>query len=116
MAHPKGNKPGVYAGQMAGESPSEKFANPMGSGSGDTDIAGMKSASGSDSEMIGFQTSGYIDKQGTPYGEAAKFNFMPPGMDISNQENVEIHDMAMKKLVATSYPGDGWGSSRDIPE
>ncbi len=110
------NMAGKYAGQLKGEMPNEKFAEPMGGASGDTDVTGMSSAAGSNSEMTGFQTSGYIDKQGTPYGEAAKFNFMPPGMDINNQENAEIHDMPMKKLVATSYPGDGWGGSRDIPE
>jgi hypothetical protein len=85
-------------------------------GAPSTDIVGMKSSSGSDSEMVGFQTSGYIDKQGTPHGDSAAFNKMPPGMDITNQETIEYYDMPFKKLVATSYPGDGWGSSRDIPE
>lgn len=112
----KKNSGGMYAGQMVGVDPKEKFADPMGGNAGDTMIVGMDSASGSNNEMIGFQTSGYIDKQGTPYGEAAKFNFLPPGMDISNQENAEIHMIPMKTIVAMSYPGDGWGTSRDIPE
>lgn len=85
-------------------------------GAPSTDIAGMKSAKGSDSEMVGFVTSGYIDKQGTPYGDSATFNKMPPGMDITNQENIEYYDMPMKKVVDTSYPGDGWGASRDVAE
>jgi hypothetical protein len=107
---------GKNAGQINGEGSSEKFAEPMGGALGPGPIQGMQSASGSNSETTGFQTSGYIDKKGTPYGEAAKFNFMPPGMDIDNQENAVINSMPMKKLVSTSYPGDGWGSSRDIPE
>lgn len=59
-------------------------------------------------EMSGFQTSGYIDKKGTPSGEMAKFNVMPPGYDISNQPMADIRDMPMVKLVDTSYPGDGY--------
>ena len=109
-------KSGSYTGQLKGEMPSEKFAEPVGGGTGDTEIVGMNSGKGSDSERTGFDTAGYIDKKGTPYGEAAKFNFLPPGMDIDNQENVHIHSMPLKKLVATDYPGDGWGTSRDIPE
>ncbi len=59
-------------------------------------------------ENSGFQTDGYIDKKGTPHGEAAKFNFLPPGMDINDQENRDIRDMPLKKLVEESYDGDGW--------
>lgn len=79
-------------------------------------IKGMDSASGSNNEMAGFKTTGYINKKGTPYGESAMFNKMPPGMDISNQDVTDQNDMPMKKLTDTSYPGDGWDSSRDIPE
>lgn len=113
MADKRGHMPGKMTGQI-----SEKLAmaSPMGDMKGDTDIVGMKSNKGSNSEMVGFVTTGYIDKQGTPYGEAAKFNFLPPGMDISNQENAEIHDMPMKTVVAMDYPGDGWGSQRDVTE
>jgi len=83
---------------------------------GDTSIVGMSSAKGADSEMTGFQTGGYIDKRDTPYGDSATFNRMPPGMDISNQECVEIHSMPFKKVVSTSYPGDGWGNEKDVSE
>lgn len=109
----RSNMPGKQVGQIADKM---MLANPMGGPKGDTDIAGMKSSKGSNSEMTGFVTEGYIDKQGTPYGEAAKFNFLPPGMDISNQENAEIHGMEMKTVVDMSYPGDGYGAPRDIPE
>ena len=109
------NSGGKNVGQMSGDSGKEKFAEPFGGAMG-APVSGMTSGSGSNSERTGFDTTGYIDKQGTPYGEAAKFNFLPPGMDISNQENAEIYDMPMKKITAMSYPGDGWGSEKDIPE
>jgi hypothetical protein len=59
-------------------------------------------------EMTGFQTSGYIDKKGTPSGEMAQFNQMPPGYDISSQAMADIREMPMVKLVDISYPGDGY--------
>jgi hypothetical protein len=86
------------------------------SGAPSTDIKGMSSSKGSDSEMTGFVTSGYIDKRGTPHGEAARFNMMPPGMDITDQVTTEQHPMPFKTVTAMGYPGDGWGGSRDIPE
>ena len=47
----------------------------------------------SNSEKIGFVTTGYIDKQGTAQGDSAMFNQMPPGMDITNQdEPVSVFD------------------------
>lgn len=81
-----------------------------------TDIKGMRSASGSDSEMTGFLTSGYINKKGTPQGESAMFNKMPPGMDIANQDVTDQRMMPMKRVVAESYPGDGWEGQRDVSE
>lgn len=56
----------------------------------------------------GFETSGYITKKGTCYGEAAKFNYLPPGMDIENQENSDQRELTMKKITNMGYPGDGW--------
>lgn len=107
---------GKSAGQMTGNGGSEKFANPQ-NGTPPTTIRGMGGTHNDIGEKSGFQTDGYLDKRGTPYGEAAKFNFLPPGMDISDQENVEIHAMPLKKLVSESYPGDGWTPSpRDIAE
>jgi hypothetical protein len=64
----------------------------------------------------GFTDTGYLDKRDTPYGEAARFNIMPPGMDISNQPMVEIHPMELKTVTGISYPGDGWPSPKDLPE
>jgi len=110
------NHPGKYEGQLSKNR--QSFAEPMNGGSGVvapiSSIGGLHNDIG---EQSGFITDGYIDKGGTPYGEDAKFNFLPPGMDISNQENAEIHDMPMRKLTHESYPGDGWmPAPRDLPE
>jgi hypothetical protein len=108
------NLPGKYDGQLKGRG--QAFANPMNQGA-PAKIMGLDGLYDDIGEKSGFLTEGYLDKNGTPYGEAAKFNFLPPGMDISNQENAEIHQMPLRKLTAESYPGDGWmPSPRDIPE
>ena len=110
------NVGGVDEGQLAGDY--QKFGVPMtGPGGIVPNVSGMESLHNDIGEMSGFQTSGYIDKKGTPYGEAAKFNFLPPGMDISNQTDADIRSMPLRKLTAESYPGDGWmPTPRDIPE
>lgn len=82
-------------------------------------VLGMNSTHNDIGEKSGFEasTDSYIVKKGTPYGEGAKFNHMPPGMDISNQENADIRDMPMKRVTAQSFPGDGWEPTpRDISE
>jgi hypothetical protein len=102
-------------GQMRGNAQPDKFADPLQGIS--AEIKGMSGTFDDIGEKSGFITDGYLDKQGTPYGEAAKFNFLPPGMDISNQENAEIHAMPLVRLTSESYPGDGWmPTPRDIPE
>lgn len=56
----------------------------------------------------GFVTSGFITKKGTPSGEGAMFNKLPPGDDIDNQEVAEISKgMPMKKITPLGY-GDGF--------
>ena len=56
----------------------------------------------------GIDDSGYIEKKGTPSGESAKFNALPPGMNIENQEVAHIEPMEMKTFKGgLSYPGDG---------
>lgn len=110
-------KGAMSAGQMKGNAQPDKFATPM--EPEPTGIRGMNSLHNDIGEMSGFQgdTSAYIVKKGTPYGEAAKFNFLPPGMDITNQENVDIRDMALKTVTGTSFPGDGWEPApRDVEE
>ena len=110
-----GKSGGSNTGQMSGDGGSEKFANP--SKEYTTDVKGMSGLHNDIGEKSGFETDGYIDKKGTPYGEAAKFNLMPPGMDISNQVMSDQRNLPLKKLVEESYAGDGWEPSpRDIPE
>lgn len=107
---------GKSAGQMRGNAQPERFSDPMNDGV-NAAIHGLGGTHNDIGELSGFITDGYLDKQGTPYGEAAKFNYLPPGMDIGNQTNAEIHEMPLRKLVAESYPGDGWmPAPRDIPE
>lgn len=104
------------AGQMRGNAQKDKFADPMNDGV-NAAIRGLEGTYDDIGERSGFITDGYLDKGGTPYGEAAKFNFLPPGMDISNQMNAEINQMKLYKVTEESYPGDGWmPKPRDIPE
>jgi hypothetical protein len=109
------NRPASYKGQLKGRS-SEPFAEPLNKGA-PAKIHGMEDLHNDIGESSGFITDGYHDKGGTAFGEAAKFNFLPPGMDISNQENCEINEMPLRKVIAESYPGDGWmPAPLDIPE
>lgn len=102
-------------GQMKGKASPETFATPR--EEYPHNIIGMDSLHDDIGEKSGFQTDGYIDKKGTTYGESAKFNMLPPGMDITNQENCDIRNMPFMKLIDTSYPGDGWEPApRDIKE
>ena len=107
------NRPGTYDGQIKGNSQPDKYAEPL--SDHPAGIRGMDSLMDDIGEKSGFLTYGYIDKGATPYGEAAKFNFLPPGMDISNQENAEIHEMPLKLVTETGY-GDGWNPKRDVAE
>lgn len=79
-------------------------------------IVDMQSLKQDIGEASGFQTSGYLDKKGTPYGEAAKFNMMPPGMELANQEVADIRMMPFKKITDSGYEGDGGFPSRDVSE
>jgi len=110
-----GVRPGKYDGQMSGGGASEGFAEPYNKVT--AKIGGLDGTFDDIGEKSGFITDGYIDKGDTAFGEDAKFNFLPPGMDISNQENAEIHEMKLLKVTEESYPGDGWSPKpRDIPE
>ena len=71
-------------------------------------IANMSGTHNDIGEQSGFITSGYLDKKGTPNGEDAKFNHMPPGMEISAQSIAEINGMPLRKVTEESYPNDGW--------
>lgn len=75
----------------------------------DKGVDNMGSTHNDIGEKSGFasSTESYIVKKGTEYGEAAKLNMMPPGMDISDQKMSDIREMPLKKVISESYPGDG---------
>ena len=106
----------VDKGQSANYA-TEKYAVPF--EDVDSGVPGLDSLHDDIGEKSGFQsnTDGYIDKKGMVYGEAAKLNIMPPGMDISDQPYVDIREMKLKKVTSESYEGDGWEPApRDLPE
>lgn len=59
-------------------------------------------------DRAGIDNVGYLNSKGTPSGEGAKFNKMPPGMDIEDQEVSDIRSMPEREVTGLSYPGDGW--------
>lgn len=61
-----------------------------------------------DENATGFVTGGFITKKGTPSGENAQFNVMPPGDHIENQPDADIRPMTMKKITPLGYPGSGF--------
>ena len=102
-----------YTGQIGNDA---KFAPPFEAVDGG--IGGMSGEKNDIGEKSGFQTStdSYIVKKGTAYGEAAKLNHMPPGMDINDQDHRDIREMPLRTLVGLSYPEDGWQGARDVAE
>lgn len=104
----------VYKGQLSGSN--QGLADPLNKGV-TAKIEGLDGLHDDIGEKSGFITDGYIDKGGTPFGEDAKFNYLPPGMDINNQAMLEVHAMPLREIVESSYPGDGWmPKPRDIAE
>ncbi len=107
------NTGSMYEGQIYDN---EKYAEPLNKGA-PAHIGGLDGLHDDIGEKSGFITQGYLDKGNMPFGEAAKYNFLPPGMDISNQENSDIREMKLRKITEMSYPDDGWmPAPRDIPE
>lgn len=97
-----------YDGEVKGLAKSgDDYAKPY-EAMPDADIGGFSGVKSEALDKPGFQASGYITKKGTPYGEAAKFNYLPPGMDIENQEMTDQRELPMKKITNMGYPGDGW--------
>lgn len=66
------------------------------------------SSGGKSIDKTGVDNSGYIDKKGTPSGMSAKFNRLPPGEDISDQEVADIRSEEMITVTPLGYPGDGF--------
>ena len=53
----------------------------------------------------GFIKSGYINKKGTPSGEKAMFNELPPGENIEKQRVSAVKESASKPLKRLTPPG-----------
>jgi len=72
------------------------------------DLSDLQSLQGEALDRPGFQTGGYINKKGTAYGEAAKFNYLPPGQDIDNQCNFDgVNGFGFHEIV-DAHGYDGW--------
>jgi hypothetical protein len=60
-------------------------------------------------DKAGIKNSGYLTKKGEPSGLDARFNDLPPGMNIEDQKNSDIRSQEMITYSGgISYPGDGW--------
>jgi hypothetical protein len=60
-------------------------------------------------DKAGINNSGYLTKKGTPSGLDARFNRLPPGMNIQDQELADINEQSLLNYSGgISYPGDGW--------
>lgn len=71
------------------------------------DVGTLPSSGGQAVEKDGIQDSGYLDKKGTPSGEGAMFNRLPPGTNIEDQKVADIREMKMRNYEGGySYPGD----------
>jgi hypothetical protein len=103
-----------YTGQIGNDT---KFGKPF--EEVDSGVMNMQSEKNDIGEKSGFcaSTDDYIVKKGTAYGEAAKFNILPPGMDISDQPHRDIRDMPLRHYTGgMSFPDDGWQGVRDLKE
>ena len=69
----------------------------------------LPKSGGESLDKAGIKDSGYLTKKGEPSGEMAKFNDLPPGMNIEDQKNSDIRSQMMKTWTGgLSFPGDGW--------
>ena len=113
---PSYTKGGMKSGSLNSDSRMDNSGNSY-TGDAQGVIGNMTSIQSENLDDPGFTADGrHIFKHGTPYGESAQFNYLPPGMDISNQTMCLINDMPMRKLVDVTYPADGAFAPRDVPE
>lgn len=69
----------------------------------------LPKSGGASLDKTGIHDSGYLTKKGTPSGEGAKFNMLPPGMNIEDQKLADIRAQTQINYGGgISYPGDGW--------
>ena len=81
-------------------------------------IGGMESLVKDSLDDSGLDASGKdFYKHGTPYGEKAMFNQLPPGMDISDQAYILINEMPLRTYMGgVTFPGDTPWPVRDVEE
>lgn len=69
----------------------------------------LPSSGGEVLDKAGIKNTGYLTKKGTPSGLDARFNYLPPGMDIEDQRNADIRGQKQINYEGgITYPGDGW--------
>jgi len=77
------------------------------------DVGTLPRSGGASLDKDGIDDEGYLEKKGTPSGNMAEFNHLPPGTDIEDQEVAHIEPQKMLTYAGgLSYPGDGGFSSR----
>jgi hypothetical protein len=119
---PTGRKAPMNAGALDRHtkfSNTEAFESGNGNGPVNGKISGMHSWSpGENLDDPGFDASGgCFYKFGIPYGEAAMFNQLPPGPDISDQAYLLYNEMPLRTYSGgVTYPGDTPWPVRDIKE
>jgi hypothetical protein len=58
-------------------------------------------------DKSGISNTGYLTKKGTPYGNDAKFNFLPP-IDMDTQPDADIRDLPLQEWEGgRSFTNDG---------
>lgn len=114
---PSYTKGGNNKGALLESNPTDNANVPYGRVGKDGTIVGMHSLQTQNLDDPGLSADGrHIVKHGTPYGQDALFNYLPPGMDISNQTMTLIYQMPLKMVTEMQYPGDGGFPIKDIPE
>jgi hypothetical protein len=73
-----------------------------------TTVPGIPNGTKGNLDKAGFETDGYIVKKGTQSGESARFNYLPPGHDIQNQDCADIRDLPYHEITPQGFKGDGW--------
>jgi hypothetical protein len=72
------------------------------------DVGTLPRSGGQMVEKDGINDTGYLTKKGTPSGERAMFNKLPPGTNIEDQAVADIREEPIKMWSGgLSYPGDG---------
>jgi hypothetical protein len=72
------------------------------------DVGTLPRSGGQMVEKDGINDTGYLTKKGTPSGERAMFNKLPPGTNIEDQAVADIREEPLKLYShGLSYPGDG---------